>query len=88
MPSEVRGVNDWLSSYGEILIFSSLLFLAWKVGGWYGLDRWLLPRLGTPGCVRRPQTPPRPPSRPRLTSAVASLMPAAPGAVDPHGSRS
>jgi thiosulfate dehydrogenase [quinone] large subunit len=25
-----------------------LLILAWKVAGWYGLDRWLLPRLGTP----------------------------------------
>ena len=25
-----------------------LLIVAWKVAGWYGLDRWLLPRLGTP----------------------------------------
>lgn len=25
-----------------------LLVLAWKVAGWWGLDRWLLPRLGTP----------------------------------------
>ena len=25
-----------------------LLILAWKVAGWYGLDRRLLPRLGTP----------------------------------------
>lgn len=24
------------------------LILAWKVAGWWGLDRWLLPRLGTP----------------------------------------
>ncbi len=24
------------------------LILAWKVAGWYGLDRYLLPRLGTP----------------------------------------
>ncbi len=24
------------------------LMLAWRVAGWYGLDRWLLPRLGTP----------------------------------------
>lgn len=33
-----------------------LLILAWKVAGWYGLDRWLLPRLGTPwqrGAMRR-----------------------------------
>lgn len=25
-----------------------ILILAWKVAGWYGLDRWLLPRVGTP----------------------------------------
>ena len=25
-----------------------LLVLAWKVAGWWGLDRWLLPILGTP----------------------------------------
>lgn len=31
-----------------------LLMLAWKVAGYYGLDRWLLPRLGTPwGRVRQ-----------------------------------
>jgi thiosulfate dehydrogenase [quinone] large subunit len=27
---------------------SLLLILAWKTAGWYGLDRWVLPRLGTP----------------------------------------
>jgi thiosulfate dehydrogenase [quinone] large subunit len=25
-----------------------LLILAWKVAGWWGVDRWLLPALGTP----------------------------------------
>lgn len=25
-----------------------LLLLAWKTAGWYGLDRFLLPKLGTP----------------------------------------
>lgn len=30
-----------------------LLVLAWKTAGWYGLDRWLLPRLGTPWSPRR-----------------------------------
>lgn len=25
-----------------------LLILAWKTAGWWGLDRWLLPMLGTP----------------------------------------
>ena len=24
------------------------IFLAWKIAGWWGLDRWLLPLLGTP----------------------------------------
>lgn len=27
---------------------SVLLVLAWKTAGWWGLDRWLLPMLGTP----------------------------------------
>jgi len=29
-----------------------LLLLAWKVAGYYGLDRWLLPALGTPWSSR------------------------------------
>jgi thiosulfate dehydrogenase [quinone] large subunit len=31
--------------YGLAAVF---LILAWKTAGYYGLDRWLLPRLGTP----------------------------------------
>jgi thiosulfate dehydrogenase [quinone] large subunit len=31
-----------------LLIFATLLVLAWKTAGWWGLDRWLLPALGTP----------------------------------------
>jgi len=31
-----------------MFIFSILLILAWKVAGWWGIDRWLLPLLGTP----------------------------------------
>lgn len=43
------------------------LVLAWKVAGWWGLDRWLLPMLGTPwyrgrllgvGASDRTSTPP------------------------------
>lgn len=30
------------------LIVGLLLMLAWRNAGWYGLDRWLLPMLGTP----------------------------------------
>ena len=38
-----------------LFTISILLMLAWKVAGWYGLDRWLLPRLGTP-WARSPGT--------------------------------
>lgn len=31
-----------------LFFFSILLIQAWKIAGWYGLDRWLLPALGTP----------------------------------------
>lgn len=30
------------------IIISLLLMLAWRVAGWYGLDRIVLPKLGTP----------------------------------------
>ncbi|HYM16749.1 MAG TPA: DoxX family membrane protein [Dehalococcoidia bacterium] len=31
-----------------MFILAILIFLAWKVSGWIGVDRWLLPALGTP----------------------------------------
>jgi thiosulfate dehydrogenase (quinone) large subunit len=31
-----------------LFTISVLLILAWKTAGWWGLDRWLLPMLGTP----------------------------------------
>jgi thiosulfate dehydrogenase (quinone) large subunit len=31
-----------------LFTLSILLILAWKTAGWWGLDRWLLPMLGTP----------------------------------------
>jgi thiosulfate dehydrogenase [quinone] large subunit len=31
-----------------MLLVSGLLVLAWRNAGWYGLDRWVLPALGTP----------------------------------------
>lgn len=31
-----------------LLVIAILLVLAWKTAGWWGLDRWLLPALGTP----------------------------------------
>ncbi len=36
------------STNGLMLILAVMLILAWKVAGWYGLDRWVLPYLGTP----------------------------------------
>lgn len=39
-----------------LLLLSLFLLLAWRVAGWYGLDRWFLPWLGTPwqpGPVQR-----------------------------------
>ncbi len=44
------------------LLFAASIFLvlAWKTAGWYGLDRFLLPWLGTPWMRRRDivETPP------------------------------
>jgi len=31
-----------------LLILATFLVLAWKTAGWWGLDRWVLPALGTP----------------------------------------
>jgi len=31
-----------------LLIIAIFLILAWKTAGWWGLDRWVLPALGTP----------------------------------------
>lgn len=31
-----------------MILVSGLLILAWRNAGWYGLDRWALPSLGTP----------------------------------------
>jgi len=34
-----------------LLIIAIFLILAWKIAGYIGLDRWLLPALGTPWPV-------------------------------------
>jgi thiosulfate dehydrogenase [quinone] large subunit len=31
-----------------MIVLSVLLVLAWKTAGWWGLDRWVLPAVGTP----------------------------------------
>jgi thiosulfate dehydrogenase [quinone] large subunit len=37
-----------LSTNPVLFILATWLVLAWKNAGWYGLDRWALPLLGTP----------------------------------------
>ena len=45
-----------------MFVITILLILAWKTAGWWGLDRWLLPAIGTPwqrGPVLKRDTPDR-----------------------------
>lgn len=48
-----------------MIAVSGLLILAWRNAGWYGLDRWVLPALGTPwhrgSLLRREGAPQMPP---------------------------
>ena len=37
-----------VSSNPILFAIATWLVLAWKTAGWWGLDRWLLPALGTP----------------------------------------
>jgi len=46
------------STNGMLFALAVVLMLAWKVAGWYGADRFLLPVLGTPWTWRREKTPP------------------------------
>jgi thiosulfate dehydrogenase [quinone] large subunit len=43
------------SSNGLYLVVAVLLMLAWKTAGWYGLDRFALPYLGTPWPTKAPK---------------------------------
>ncbi len=55
-----------------LFALGSLLVLAWKTAGWWGLDRWLLPALGTPwsrpGQTADPGTPLTPANAARTSS--------------------
>jgi thiosulfate dehydrogenase [quinone] large subunit len=42
-----------VSSNPVMFVIAIFLIMAWKVAGWYGLDRFALPRLGTPWTVKR-----------------------------------
>jgi thiosulfate dehydrogenase [quinone] large subunit len=44
------------SRNGLFGLAAMLLILAWKTAGYYGLDRWILPRIG---MTWQPQPPPR-----------------------------
>ncbi len=41
-------LSGTVSTNPILLAIAILLILAWKTAGWWGLDRWLLPMLGTP----------------------------------------
>jgi thiosulfate dehydrogenase [quinone] large subunit len=45
------------STNGMMLILAVTLILAWKVAGWYGLDRWLLSYLRTPWNKKKQTRP-------------------------------
>jgi thiosulfate dehydrogenase (quinone) large subunit len=45
------------STNGMLFALAIVLILAWKVAGWYGLDRWLLPLIGTPWKGESEQVP-------------------------------
>jgi len=49
------------STNGMLFALAIVLILAWKVAGWYGLDRFLLPLLGTPWKGMPEQVPPSQP---------------------------
>ena len=52
-----------VSTNPVLFIIATWLVLAWKTAGWWGLDRWLLPALGTPwkpGLIFRGEQPLRP----------------------------
>jgi thiosulfate dehydrogenase [quinone] large subunit len=49
------GANPLMALAGVLLV------LAWRVSGWWGLDRWILPAMGVPGAAgtmfgRRPSS--------------------------------
>jgi thiosulfate dehydrogenase [quinone] large subunit len=54
-----------VSTNPVLFILATWLVLAWRIAGYWGLDRWLLPLLGVPGAPgtlfqRRPAEEPLP----------------------------
>jgi thiosulfate dehydrogenase [quinone] large subunit len=57
------------STNALLFAIATWLVLAWKTARWVGLDRWLLPLLGTPwrpGCIFRQPVARSDPNRARL----------------------
>lgn len=50
------------STNGMLFTIAVVLILAWKVAGWYGLDRFLLPRIGAPWTWGSGQIATKPPT--------------------------
>ena len=58
------------STNGMLFALAVVLMLAWKVAGWYGLDRFLLPIVGTPWTWRSAEARTPPPVNPRPTPSA------------------
>jgi thiosulfate dehydrogenase [quinone] large subunit len=51
-----------VSTNPVLFVLELLVLLAWKVAGYWGIDRWLLPTLGVPWRLSRPAEPVAPPA--------------------------
>lgn len=56
-----------LSSNPLLFILATWLVLAWRVAGWWGLDRWVLPKLGVYSVPQREVRDAHLPQPPRTT---------------------
>ncbi|MPY66986.1 DoxX family membrane protein [Deinococcus sp. SDU3-2] len=56
-----------LSSNPILFILATWLVLAWRVAGWWGLDRWVLPKLGVISVPRQKVRDIQVPQPPRTT---------------------
>jgi hypothetical protein len=74
MFSGSAGVNPAFAIVGLLLV------LAWRNAGWYGLDRWVLPRIGT----LVPRRAVRPPGRRRRRGADHLIAAANPRRTPTH----
>lgn len=46
------------STNGLLIVLAIILMMGWKVAGWYGMDRFLLPMVGTPWYHGEKSAPP------------------------------